>query len=583
VTEAVTEQGTLAIPEAEHRIDPTPLDLVDQAVATLEANRKAWVQTTVDDRIALLDELLTTTLAAAPAWTTAAAVAKGIDRDSPLMGEDWVSGPSVTLRNLRLLKETLEEVRDHGAPQVEFVTRHDGQVAAKVFPSGLLDQAMFPGFRAEVWLEPDVTLEEARASTARIYRPGGKDDGGVALVLGAGNVSSIAPMDVLYKLFVEDRVCVLKMNPVNEHLGPHLAAAMAPLVERDLLRLVYGGAEVGAHLSSHPQVDEIHITGSDKTHDAIVFGPGPEGRERKARGERLNDKPISSELGNVSPVIVVPGPWSDADVRFQADNLTSMLVQNAGFNCIAARVFITHASWARRRPLLDAIRDSLRAAEPRVPYYPGAVDRWRTFVEAHPQAEWFGPEGEDRVPFTFIPGLDPDDTDDVAFTTEAFCGVVGEAPLDAPRSVPEYIAQAVEFCNDTLWGTLSASIVVHPASLRDPAIAQAVDRAIEDLRYGSVVVNHWSAVPYGLVSTTWGAYPGHTDTDIQSGRGVVHNTKMLERPQKSVVWGPFRMPTTPVWFHTNRTLHKVGPVLAEFEATQDLTLLPRLLWHAARG
>jgi hypothetical protein len=238
----VTEQGTLAIPEPDARVEPTPLDVVDQAVSTLEANRKGWVQTTVDDRIALLDELLVTVLDAAPAWTVAAAVAKGIDRDSPLMGEDWVSGPSVVLRNVRLLKQTLEQVREHGAPQVEFTTRASGQVVAKVFPEGLLDQAMFPGFTGEVWLEPDVTVEQARAEMARVYRPGGKDDGGVALVLGAGNVSSIAPMDVLYKLFVEDRVCVLKMNPVNEHLGPHLAAAMAPLVERDLLRIVYGGA-----------------------------------------------------------------------------------------------------------------------------------------------------------------------------------------------------------------------------------------------------------------------------------------------------------------------------------------------------
>ena len=39
--------------------------------------------------------------------------------------------------------------------------------------------------------------------------------GKVALILGAGNVSSIPPMDALYKSFAEGFVNVVKMNPVN--------------------------------------------------------------------------------------------------------------------------------------------------------------------------------------------------------------------------------------------------------------------------------------------------------------------------------------------------------------------------------
>ena len=44
---------------------------------------------------------------------------------------------------------------------------------------------------------------------------------------------------------------------------------------------------------------------------------------------------------------------------------------------------------------------------------------------------------------------------------------------------------------------------------------------------------------YGLVSPTWGAYPGHTPEDIQSGSGVVHNTWLFDHPEKSVVRAPF--------------------------------------------
>jgi len=47
--------------------------------------------------------------------------------------------------------------------------------------------------------------------------------------------------------------------------------------------VVYGGAEVGRFLVYHPQVDDVHITGSDLTHDLIVWGPPGAERERRKR------------------------------------------------------------------------------------------------------------------------------------------------------------------------------------------------------------------------------------------------------------------------------------------------------------
>ncbi len=38
-------------------------------------------------------------------------------------------------------------------------------------------------------------------------------------MLGAGNQTPVACMDILHKLFAEDAVVVCKMNPVNEYLG----------------------------------------------------------------------------------------------------------------------------------------------------------------------------------------------------------------------------------------------------------------------------------------------------------------------------------------------------------------------------
>jgi hypothetical protein len=280
---------------------------------------------------------------------------------------------------------------------------------------------------------------------------------------------------------------------------------------------------------------------------------------------------------------VVPGPWNAKDLAFHGHNIASMLTHNAGFNCIASRVIVQHRAWSKRKDLLDAVRNSLRQAEERAPYYPGAVERWTRFTDAHPTAEWFGEHGADRAPFTLIPELDPSVEDDIAFTTEAFCGVMGEVALDTARSIPEYLDAAVAFCNDTLWGSLAAAIIVHPRSLDDPEVAAAVERAVDTLGYGSVVVNHFTGAAYAFVSPAWGAYPGSTATDIQSGTGFVHNTYLLEDVEKSVVRGPFRPPITPAWFHNHRTAHQLLPKVAHLTATGRLSQIPGVLWSALRG
>lgn len=575
-------RGTITIPEAEHSIPATPKEEMDRAVEELREGRKAWCGLDATTRIALIDRMLEDTARVAENWVEEELARKRVDPDTPAAMENWYS-PVLLLRSLFLLRKTLQDIEEHGRPQLpgDVYTRPNGQVVVDAFPLDAYDRLIFPLTTAEVWLQPHVTLEEAHERLGEQHTERAPV-GDVAFVLGAGNIAAIPANDAISKLFLENEVVVMKMNPVNEFVGPYLEEALGALIDADALRVVYGGAEEGAYLVDHPGVDSIHMTGSDKTFETIVFGPGEEGERRKEAREPRLDKPISAELGNVTPIIVVPGPWSSSDVAFHAENIVSSKLNNAGFYCIASQVLLTHGEWGRRRELLDGIRDLLGEVEPRYPYYPGAEDRHDAFVSEHPDAETFGPTGEGRVPWTFVPDVDPDAKDDIVFNTEAFNGVLAETPLDAPRDVAAFIDQAVEFCNERLWGTLAATIIIHPRSLEDPQIAAAFERALENLRYGSIGVNHWAGVLYAMNTTPWGAFPGHDYYDIQSGIGKVHNALMLPDPEKAIVRGPFRAFPKPVWFATHSRGFEAARKLVDFQADPSPLKLPQLVWSAIR-
>jgi acyl-CoA reductase-like NAD-dependent aldehyde dehydrogenase len=562
-----------AFPEPPAAIPATALEEVDRRLARVAARKDDWPKVGIIERLSYLRRCAAGVAAVAEAWVADGCRLKGIAASDPLVGEEWVAGPAVTLRNIRLLIEALEAGGQPTPPKV--YARPDGQKVVRVFPANAKDKLMFGGTTGEVWLEPGQP-----ASQGAIYREPHRGPGKLALVLGAGNVSSIPPMDVLHKLFVENQVCMLKVNPVNAHVGPHLESAFKSLIDDGYLAISYGGAQVGSHLAEHPQVDTLHVTGSDRTYDAIVWGPTPaEQMRRKAAHEPVNRRPFTAELGCVTPVIVVPGPWSDEDLAFQARHVAGMVAQNASFNCNAAKVLVVAEGWSRKRAFLDQVREQLRRTPARKAYYPGAHDRWRAFLDRYQQAEILGERAGDTVPWTVIPKV-PDRPGEYALTNEAFCGVLAEVELPADDA-QKFLPAAVEFCNQRLWGTLSCCLLVHPQTER--AYPREVDAAVAGLRYGGIGINIWPGINYGLCSTTWGAFPGHTPEDIQSGSGVVHNTYLLDHPQKSVVRAPFRIRPTPVWFPQHRTLAEVGRRLTEMEARPSWGRLLRVAAAAFRG
>ncbi|NIS69494.1 MAG: aldehyde dehydrogenase, partial [Proteobacteria bacterium] len=144
-----------------------------------------------------------------------------------------------------------------------------------------------------------------------------------------------------------------------------------------------------------------------------------------------------------------------------------------------------------------------------------------------------------------------------------------------------FIDRAVEFVNHTLWGTLNATLIVHPKSLRDPDIAAAVDRAIAGLRYGTVSLNILAYYSAYFMVAPWGAFPGHDIYGIQSGIGKTFNFLMLKRSEKSVVRAQFRR-LDPITVKSKRAL-EFSRKLAEFEASGSWWRMPGLIWTALRS
>ncbi len=556
---------------------------LDQAVGRVREMARSWARLPVPEKIALARSMHRGAARVAERSVAAARSAKGIPQGSPLDGEEWLSGPYVNLRTLRQLIHSLVSIQRHGNTPVGSLGRaQDGRLTVRVFPANRLDALLFPGARADVHLEAGVGEEELHATRARFYKES-EPDGRVCLVLGAGNVNSIPTADLLTKMFNEGKVCVLKMNPVNAYVGPFIEEAFAEAVARGFLAVVYGGAEEGGHLARHPGVDEVHLTGSDRTHDLMVWGPaGPERAERMARGQPLLAKPVTSELGNVTPIIVVPGPYTDRQLAWQAESIAGMVTHNASFNCTAGKVLITPRGWGRRDRLLSLVEEAMARVPPRPAWYPGAEARYKAFIQGRSSLRSVGTASPGAIPWTLVTDLDAEDRGERAFTTEPFCGVLSEVPLGGDDPIA-FLEKAVDFANERLWGTLSASVIVHPSLLDDRATGEAVERSLARLRYGTVAVNCWAGMAFVLGTLPWGAYPGSPLTNIQSGRGFVHNTRMVERVEKVVlrhpIWSPVKLP----YFPGHRTARELGRRMVKLEETGSPLLLPGIVAAAVRG
>lgn len=554
---------------------------LDEQIALLEEGSRVWVALTLDQRARLLRRVRDAVGTVAAEWADLATTSKGLEPGHPLSAEEWLGGPYAIISLLDALRETLHALAAGRSPLdgVALGTAPGGRLRAHTFPLNGTERLLLSGFSGEVWFRPGVSAGDARreAGLAQLdpTRPGG-----VGLVLGAGNVASIPAADVLYELIACNRVALLKLNPTQDSLLPVFERALAPLIEPGFLRIVRGGAATGAYLTSHPRIAHVHITGSSETFDAIVWGSArrpADGDSDAAAEERSAEPqlrvPITAELGGVSPIIVVPGRWTAADLKYQAEHVATMRLVNAGHNCIAGQVVIVSADWPQRGEFLRELHAAYAAAPVRPIWYPRSDERLEAAASHYPSAVW----SADRTRAIVEVGPHADPT--AIETTEYFAPILGV--VDVGGTGQEFLDAAVAHANEELSGTLGANVIIDPVT--EDALGEGLERAIADLRYGDIAINTWTAFNFLTARMTWGGFPGGTLADVSSGIGVVHNALLLDRVERSIGRGPFRpfprslgdtirrvrrsqatvLPTPP-WFVSSRTGAEVSAGLTRY-------------------
>jgi hypothetical protein len=558
----------------------TSTEQIGRFLEELDQSKRRYAGTSVHQRISLAEKCAEGVAKAALEWVDVACRAKAIPPGSPQRAEEVFAGPVATLRYLRLLVHSLSRIEATGIPRLpgKVYQGPDGRLRVPLLPTGILYDrlALFP-FTVTAWMRDGIRHENLNDYLTAQYRTAIPPRAKTVVVLGAGNVSAIPLTDTFTKLFHEGGVVLLKMSPVNDYLGPIFERVLQPLIDEGYVRIIHGGADVGATAVHHRLADEAHITGSIDSHDRIVWGPpGAERDQRMLANLPLLGKPITSELGNVSPWIFLPGAYSRRQLAFQAENVAASVVNNVSFNCVATKVLITWKRWPLRSQFLDLI-DAVFASTPtRVSYYPGAVERYRRFTEMDSATELTV-----TLPWTLLRDVNPSENRRY-FDEESFVCVMVEVALDAPT--PEsFFRSAVDFANEQLSGTLCAA-VTHPAGFRSlPSNERLLQTCLGELRYGAVAINHWPGLMYAMMSPPWGGFPGSRLADAQSGIGSVHNTFLLEGIEKSVLEGPLTIFPKPPWFPSHAQAEPVAWSYFRLYHKPSRTNAVRLLFSLLKG
>jgi acyl-CoA reductase-like NAD-dependent aldehyde dehydrogenase len=509
----------------------------DLIIANVSKNKTRWKKLAYGSKLDYLKSIQSNLERYAKEFTDSQIKSRGAISGGPTFnveGGAWVTGPIFLGTVVHTLIDTYNLLAKNGSyPRAaKERQRFDGQMIKTVFPKCARDKMLYPGFRAEIWLE-----KGAKGSQGYIYE---KSKGGCCAVFGAGNYE--APIDVMAKMFVENKVVIFKQNPVNELVGVVLKKIFKDLIEDGYLHIFAGSSDVGKKILSHPDITDAVLTGGKDTYNRIVWGATREEQERNRQSNhKVFHKRIDAELGGVTPMIIVPGKWTQKEIDHQASQISATKHANGGHACISPQVVIVDDDWPQKKLFLNRLQHYLAEAPTEVCYYPGGMKNYEKFRMNYPQAQILGQKKryfDKQLNPLFIPEVE---NDSLALKEEAFTMVLAQTSIKGTGGDSlKFLNKAVQFCNEKVFGDLGCSVIVDPRTAR--RIGSGIEDCIAKLEYGLIGVNVWSGMIAIFPQLTWGAFPGNTAWNIESGVGQLGNSYMFDQIEKSVLWTPMISP-----------------------------------------
>lgn len=528
---------------------------LSSVLGRLTACALRFAATDARERADLARRTALSTVASAGRWAEAAvAIKRGTKSAGPSLAEELATGPMVTARLCLLTARAQLDIAERGLPRAPLAPRilHAGRRSVGGTPPALVGLDLLPA-RGPSGSLHDGMIHQGFQATVRCHDPGGLANfeqvwrreveerpraGGVAVVLGAGNVTGLSAADVVAQIFEHGRAVFLKVHPLHAPLQPLLEAALGPLIEAGLVAIAAGGAEIARGAIAAPETTHVHVTGGEATYRAIVWGSA-DPSDRTA--SPLLSKPITCELGNVTPWFILPGRYSRAELASQADLVAASIANNTSFNCIATKGIVTCRSWPQREDFLALVDRRLASLPARPGWYPGSVRDWEA-------ATGLVAPADGTLPCRLFTGVDTK-TDDRLLAREWFVPVVAEVPLDAD-DLAGFCGRALAFSH-RLPGSLAASVTI-PNGLSAVDARHAGD-FVDHLAFGVVAVNTWSALAYALGNVPWGGFPGGTLASPKSGIGFVHDPLLVPLVHNSVIRAPLSAAIRPPWFPWHRS------------------------------
>ena len=238
---------------------------------------------------------------------------------------------------------------------------------------------------------------------------------------------------------------------------------------------------------------------------------------------------------------------------------------------IAAQVIVLPKDWKHTQKLKDEIIFYLKKVGDTISYYPGASENLNELIETDNYDQIN--ELSCNTPFLVSDlELEKEYANKEVWSTALY---FKEIPF---TSYEDFAVKSIEYVNNKLWGNLGVTVLIK--NHKKKTNQEILDKYVDELKYGTVAINEWSALGFVIPTMPWGGYPGNKDNDIQSGQGYVHNSLLFESPQKGVVYSKFRLSPIidPPWFVTNKKAHRIFKNLTYFQATNSKINLIKLIF-----